>query len=159
MNNMDLNPKTLQELGDSLELNNSQISPLLRELIQNIRIPAPDSNAPFPFILQEHALQQAIKLIAVVDKLGWIEHTSDWDLGLTLEFRDGTSWEGPQGWGSEVRLTDDNKLQILKANDDPEEEIEPPQGSTLVKEPITGHEWYELSLEQTRQIKRIILWD
>ena len=51
-------------------------------------------------------------LMDLISKLGWVEHTSDWDIGAFIFLKDGTKIEVPQGYGDCLTLHDSEGNQI-----------------------------------------------
>ena len=69
-------------------------SALLDELVDT-NIP---ENNPYP------AIMGVLLMVDLIDKLGWVEHTGDWDLNMYITTKDGTQHESGFGYGSNVEL-------------------------------------------------------
>jgi hypothetical protein len=50
----------------------------------------------------------------ITAKLGWAEHTSDWDIGALIKTRDGKTIEIPQGYGDclSIHLGDGEEIDL-----------------------------------------------
>jgi len=88
----DMETTNIQEVfnkGEHLSTN------LLDQLLLGIEIP---EDNPYP------AIAGILLLTQFIDKLGWIEHTSDWDLNMIIETKDGKHYETGFGYGTDVQL-------------------------------------------------------
>ena len=57
-----------------------------------------------PEVNQYEVIAGYIKLVELISKLGWVEHTSDWDLNMIIETKDGQHLESGHGYGDCVQL-------------------------------------------------------
>ena len=54
-----------------------------------------------------------LKLMEAISKAGWVEHTSDWDIGATIELSDKSVINVEQGYGDCIELISlDNNKEI-----------------------------------------------
>lgn len=87
----------------ALLLTEPQISVFIAENLKPLML-----SANYPS-LHIQDLRMYSKLLAFLDKLGWLEHTSDWDPYLKITFRNGEVIETPSGyWDFTVSEDGDN---------------------------------------------------
>jgi hypothetical protein len=55
-----------------------------------------------------------VALLDVVKDIGWIEHTCDWDLGVTIKLKDGTEWQSEYGTEDIQFKCDDGSILTAK---------------------------------------------
>ena len=59
-----------------------------------------------PDSYNKQIIQQFSKYLDLIEKLGWIEHTSDWDPYIIIQFHDGTEFETESGYYSITEIHD-----------------------------------------------------
>jgi hypothetical protein len=93
--------KTLNQLYQ--EHRDNQLSPILLSLL---REPVDVTINTFTRIAT------ILQLIDAIEKLGWTEHTSDWDLGATITLKSGKQIGVLQGYAGNLYLGYKNYIQL-----------------------------------------------
>lgn len=94
------------ELKDLFESSDMISSRLLEPYYYGVTIP---EDYVYP------AVCRTLLLIELISKLGWVEHTSDWDLNMMIKTRDGKEVETGYGYGDCVDLINpDGEVVPLK---------------------------------------------
>jgi hypothetical protein len=98
--------KTLNQLYQ--EHRDNQLSPILLSLL---REPVDVTINTFTRIAT------ILQLIDAIEKLGWTEHTSDWDLGATITLKSGKQIGVLQGYAGNLYLGYKNYIQLSLKDD------------------------------------------
>lgn len=124
-----INEMTKQDKLDLTKIlfNDTQISAFLMDNLKPIRYTYFDST--FTLAQQDknryskELTERLIKTIDLISRLGWIEHTSDWDPYLIITFRDGSEQFQTESGYYDIVAHDEHITITYGQDEDTEEEL------------------------------------
>ena len=82
------------ELKQIIELKGDQISSTLLDQLRDVQI-----DGKYTSVLA------LLKTIQIIQEIGWVEHTCDWDLNTIITTKDGETYETGHGYADSLNIT------------------------------------------------------